>query len=110
MPDTLHAARDTAIRTAIAGHLARKLFDDPDAVPDLNRLKNETEKLVRDGEFMMGVADMDMGMKLLGVVRKSCELYLKDRAPEKKSAASDEQVKVKEKPSAASGGHSAIHK
>ncbi len=110
MPDTLHAARDTAIRTAIAGHLAGKLFDDPDAVPDLNRLKNETEKLVRDGEFMMGVADIDMGMKLLGVVRKSCELYLKDRAPEKKSAAPDEQVKGKEEPSAASGGHSAIHK
>jgi len=111
MPDALHAARDTAIRTAVAGHLAKKLFEDPDAVPDLNKLKNETEKVIQDGSFMMGVADMDMGMKLLGVVRKSCELYLKNRAPEpvQKSTAPDAQVKDKENSAAASGGYSAAH-
>ena len=108
MPDELHAARDMAIRATVAGHLARELFPDPDAEVDLKKLNEVTEKVVNHGEYMAGLADMDVGMKMLKVIRTSCDMYIHEHTAEF-SPKRDEPVKGKQKPAASAGGPSAAH-
>ena len=76
LPKNLIAARNMAIRTAIAGNLAPKLFTDPNAVPDMQKLMDATKEVTRDGAFMAEIVDKEIDGNLMEHIKKSCEASL----------------------------------
>ena len=75
-PEKLIAARNMAIRTAIAGNLAPKLFTDPNAVPDMEKLIAATKEVTRGGAFMAEIVDKEIDGSLMEHIKKSCEASL----------------------------------
>lgn len=82
IPPELHEARDKAIRAAIAGQLVEGLFGtSPDAAVDLNKLKRETEAIVKDGELMAQVADREIDKALMDELTERCRLHVAQLSP-----------------------------
>ena len=80
MPEAMHEARTTMIRTAVASHLLQKMYPDQNAAPDLKKLSDETEKIVRDGKLMADIVDREMDGRMLQEVRNNCDSYLQRKA------------------------------
>ena len=72
MPKELHKARNLAISIAVAGRISEKLFTDPNAEPDMKKLLEESNRVIRSGDFMAEVADKEVDPSLMNHITKSC--------------------------------------
>jgi hypothetical protein len=80
MPEGMHEARTTMIRSAVASRLLEKMYPDPNAAPDLKKLSDETETVIRNGKLMVDTLNQELGKNLLQTVRNNCDSYLQRKA------------------------------
>ncbi len=80
MPEGMHEARTTMIRSAVASRLLEKMYPDPNAAPDLKKLSDETETVIRNGKLMVDTLNQELSNHLLQTVRNLCDQHLQKAA------------------------------